>query len=104
MENKDLSNEKVISEKEFIRAPFVGLAQPDEESELKSFIINYTGTKIDPEDGNVNMQMIAETLAVEFPEFLFAFAEENFIRGYDLGMKDATTLYQKATDSALGEG
>ena len=33
--------------------------------------------------------MIAEVLATEFPEFVFAFAEENFLRGYQLGIDDA---------------
>ena len=36
--------------------------------------------------------MIAEVLASEFPEFLFAVAEENFLRGYQLGLNDATIL------------
>ena len=35
------------------------------------------------------MNMIAEVLAAEFPEFMFAFAEENFLRGYQLGLDDA---------------
>ena len=33
--------------------------------------------------------MIAEVLASDFPEFAFAFAEENFVRGYQLGLDDA---------------
>ena len=37
--------------------------------------------------------MVAEALAVDFPEFLFAFAEENFLRGYQQGLDDATTLH-----------
>ena len=42
--------------------------------------------------------MIAEVLAVEFPEFVFAFAEENFLRGYQLGIDDAyKTLGENAT-------
>ena len=36
--------------------------------------------------------MIAETLADEFPEFIMAFAEENFLRGYQLGLDDATRI------------
>ena len=33
-----------------------------------------------------------ETLADEFPEFIMAFAEENFLRGYQLGLDDATRI------------
>jgi len=33
--------------------------------------------------------MIAEVLATDFAEFTYAFAEENFIRGYELGLEDA---------------
>jgi hypothetical protein len=40
--------------------------------------------------------MVAEALAVDFPEFLFAFAEENFLRGYQQGLNDATTLHTPA--------
>ena len=36
--------------------------------------------------------MIAEVLASDFPEFTFAFAEENFLRGYQLGLDDARLL------------
>jgi hypothetical protein len=44
--------------------------------------------------------MIAETLASEFPEFTYAFAEENFLRGYQLGLDDATkTLTGKSPEA-----
>ena len=33
--------------------------------------------------------MIAEVLATDFAEFTYAFAEENFIKGYELGLEDA---------------
>ncbi len=45
-------------------------------------------SKFDKEE--VTGNMVAETLAHEFPEFVFAFAEENFLRGYQLGLDDAT--------------
>ena len=41
--------------------------------------------------------MVAEVLADEFPEFIYAFAEENFVRGYELGLDDAAELYTRAT-------
>jgi len=48
------------------------------------------GTKLDQED--VTVHMIAEVMASEFPEFLFSLAEENFLRGYKVGLNDAELL------------
>ena len=61
------------------------------DSELKKYLVEYVGEKLDNE--NVTVNMIAEILATEFPEFVFAFAEENFLRGYQLGLDDATKLH-----------
>ena len=61
------------------------------DSELKKYLVEYVGEKLDNE--NVTVNMIAEILAAEFPEFVFAFAEENFLRGYQLGLDDATKLH-----------
>jgi len=47
--------------------------------------------------------MIVETMASEFPEFLYAFAEENFIRGYQLGLEDATKLPTEQTEGTEPE-
>lgn len=93
-----MSEEKTITEDEYNTAPFMGVAEADENSELKSFIIDYTGNKLQPEDGRVNIHMIAEMLAAEFPEFVYAFAEENFIRGYEVGLEDATNLHTGKTE------
>ena len=84
-----MSEEKIITEEEAHTNPLLGLVvQP--ESKLKEYLIEYVGTKFDNESVTVNM--IAETLADEFPEFIMAFAEENFLRGYQLGLDDATRI------------
>ena len=84
-----MSEEKIITEEEAHTNPLLGLVvQP--ESELKEYLVEYVGTKFDNESVTVNM--IAETLAEEFPEFTMAFAEENFLRGYQLGLDDATRI------------
>ena len=67
--------------------------QPD--SELKTYLVEYVGQKFDKEEVTVNM--IAETLAHEFPEFVMAMAEENFLRGYQLGLDDSEKLYTTTT-------
>jgi hypothetical protein len=67
------------------------LAMPvEKDSELKSYLVEYVGSKLDKEEVTVNM--IAEVLALDFPEFVFAFAEENFLRGYQLGLEDVRVL------------
>ena len=37
------------------------------------------------------MKMIIEVMAEEFPEFVMALAEENWIRGYEQGLDDVQT-------------
>jgi hypothetical protein len=63
---------------------------------MKSWLVGYVGSNYDQErqrleketgtlvewDNQVTVEMIVELMSVEFPEFLMAVAEENFIRGY----------------------
>ena len=91
---------RTITEKEYNNAPLVVVPELPEDAELKNIIIDYTGLKFQPEDGKVDINMIAELLASEFPEFIYAFAEQNFIRGYQLGLEDATTLPTRETEEA----
>mgnify|MGYP003112245138 FL=1 len=55
---------------------------------LKEMLVEYVGTQKKPEDDNVTVEMIVEVLAEEFPEFLMAVAEENWVRGYQQGLAD----------------
>jgi len=94
-----LSEENIITEEEAHINPMLGMVvQP--ESELKEYLIEYVGTKFNNEEVTVNM--IAEALAEEFPEFTMAFAEENFLRGYQLGLDDATTVLTRETQEDNG--
>ena len=70
------------------------------ESELKEYLVKYVGTKMEQEQVTVNM--IAEILAVEFPEFMYAIAEENYLRGYQLGLDDADRLYNEHAKKLSG--
>ena len=94
--------EKVITEEEIHTNPLLATT-PNNDSELKQFLIDYTGARLEPEDERVTVHMIAETVAAEFPEFLFAVAEENFLRGYQLGLEDATTLKTETEELAGNE-
>jgi hypothetical protein len=57
-------------------------------SPLREWVVNYIGTKLAPEDGNVTLEMALDVFAEEFPEFVLALAEENFIRGYQQAFAD----------------
>ena len=60
------------------------------ENELKRFLINYVGEKKNPANDEVTVSLIVEAVAEEFPEFLLAVAEENWIRGYQQALNDVT--------------
>ena len=65
------------------------LLKPVEKTnELKEWLVDYVGNKLNPENDEVNVEMIIKTVAEEFPEFLLAVAEENFIRGYQQAVFD----------------
>lgn len=65
---------------------------------LKDFIVEYTGEELNPENGEVTVEMVIEVLASHFPEVVFALAEENFIRGYQQAMTDLETQEQKESE------
>ena len=46
------------------------------------------GEKQSPDEDNVTVEMIVDQLANEFPEFVLAVAEENFVRGYQQALND----------------
>ena len=62
--------------------------KPIVDTELKEWLVNYVGNKKNPKDEGVTVEMIVETIAEEFPEFLFLVAQENFLRGYEQGLDD----------------
>ena len=58
------------------------------ENEMKTWLVEYVGSKLEPENDEVNVEMIIKVMAEEFPEFLMPVAEENFIRGYRQAVYD----------------
>lgn len=54
---------------------------------LKQLVVNYIGNRLMAEE-EVTVDMAVEVFAAEFPEFLMAIAEENFIRGYQQALDD----------------
>ena len=70
----------------------------DNNTPLKQMLLEYVGNKYatpdDQGEFEVTVQMIVDTLAHEFPEFVMIMAEENWVRGYQQGIDDATKLPQ----------
>ena len=64
----------------------------EKETEIKTWLVDYVGNKLDPEDGNVTVEMLVEEISKEFPEFVMVVAEENFIRGYEQALTDVDSI------------
>ena len=60
-------------------------------NDLKNMFIQYVGSKLNPKDKNITVEMTIEVLAEEFPELVMALAEENWVRGYQQGLEDVHT-------------
>ena len=62
----------------------------DTDTKLKEWLVNYVGQQQNEEDknGDITVEMIVDTVSKEFPEFLMAVAEENWVRGYYQAMVD----------------
>ena len=74
------------------------------ENPLKEMLVEYVGNKFateeDEGDFEVTVEMIVETLAHEFPEFVMIMAEENWVRGYQQGINDASKLHTATPEDA----
>jgi len=58
------------------------------DNEFKTWLVDYVGKKHNPNDDQVTVGMIVQTVSEQFPEFLMAVAEENWIRGYHQALTD----------------
>ena len=70
------------------------------ETELKEIIVNYTGKVLKPDTEEITVEQVIEVFAKEFPEFLLAVAEENFIRGYHQALTDVEEGEKIATQGS----
>ena len=62
---------------------------------LKRLVVNYIGETLNAEQ-DVTVDMAVEVFAAEFPEFLLAIAEENFLRGYEQALNDASEAWRQS--------
>ena len=65
------------------------------ESELKEVIVNYVGNIKNPENDEVTVEDVIDIFSQQFPEFLLAIAEENWVNGYSQALSDVRFLEQE---------
>ena len=70
------------------------------ESELKEIIVNYVGKTINPDTEEITVEDIVDVFAEQFPEFLLALAEENWINGYTQALNDSKSVSENLEASS----
>ena len=81
---------ETLDSKQFNKNPnLTKLVEP--ENDLKNMLVEYVGEELNPEDQKVTVEMIIEVMAKQFPEFVLAMAEENWVRGYEQALVDVDT-------------
>jgi hypothetical protein len=60
----------------------------EKDNAMKTWLVDYVGDKLKPENGQVTVEMIVEEMAKEFPDFLLVVAQENWLRGYEQALYD----------------
>ena len=98
-----MTNQEIVTEQEVATNPLPS-AIVYAETPLKQLLVDYVGQKYATEEDegefDVTVQMITETLAAEFPEFVLVMAEENWIRGYNQGLNDAELSKEAPTENS----
>mgnify|MGYP003118727585 FL=1 len=93
---------ETTNSKEYEKNPILDqMVEP--ENDLKNMLVEYVGEKLNPEDMNVTVEMIVDVMAKEFPEFVLALAEENWVRGYQQGLVDVEAGMKIAEEQKNGE-
>ena len=78
---------KIIAEEQVTQNPTLA-ETVKQDSQMKTWIVDYVGSKQGDNIEEITVGMIVETMAQEFPEFLMAVAEENWVRGYHQALAD----------------
>ena len=71
--------------------------QVEPTNDLKEMLVNHVGQTLKPETKEFTLEMVITVVAAQFPEFMLAVAEENYIRGYDqafVDMEEMKKLYK----------
>ena len=75
----------------------------EKETPAKTWLEDYVGQTLEPENVEVTVEMIVNVMSAEFPEFLLALAEENWLRGYRQGVTDVEAGRMMAEQEAAQE-
>ena len=87
------------------------------ENPMKQWLINYVGETYSAAlerhnseeegsmdwNGDVTVEMIVESMSLEFPEFIMPLAEENFIRGYEQAIDDTLEGFKLSEEAAQAD-
>jgi hypothetical protein len=95
-----MTEELVIQEKEVDRNPDLDKEVKAEDSQLKELIVNFVGNTLGLEE-MVTVEDIVKVFAEQFPEFVLALAEENFIRGYKQAIMDLDTYANEKSEQQV---
>jgi len=95
-----MSEQKFITEEQLHANPDLSLIL-ERDTGLKDYLVEYVGTKFDQE--KVTVAMVVDIMALEFPEFMVAIAEENFLRGYQTGLDDAYGTNNTENEGSSGQ-
>lgn len=79
----------LFQETNVVMSPTLKETVNTKDSKLKETIVEYVGEALNPEGGEVTVEMVVQVMASDFPEFLLAVAEENWIRGYHQALYDS---------------
>ena len=60
----------------------------EKDNAMKTWLVDYVGDKVKPENGEITVEMIVQVMADEFPDFLMLVAQENWLRGYQQALYD----------------
>ena len=78
---------KIIAEEQVTQNPTL-VETVKQDSQMKTWIVDYVGSKQNDDVEAITVDMVVETMAQEFPEFLMVVAEENWVRGYHQALED----------------
>jgi hypothetical protein len=69
------------------------------DSELKDIIVNYVGNSLNPDSDAITVEQVINVFAEQFPEFLLAVAEENWVNGYTQALNDVRHVDENRSKS-----